>query len=560
MRDVTVQLPDNKKINVPFGMRASTILRKYTDHNLENTYYDNNPVIAVKINNELSSFSTPLEIDAELEPVELFTESGRRMYRHSICYLLAMASSIVFPERHLVVGHSLGDGYYYHFEDQEAVTDEMVRLLNRKMEDLVKRQLPIVEKFFSYHQAMEYFEKAGFHETALLLSFSNNPKVTVFSCDGYTDIAYEPLIDNTRLLSLFELRKYGKHGFLLRYPRQKNHLKIGTFSDNPVLFSIYKEYKNWGTILGVDCVGRLNSQSEAMQIKPFIQVAESLQNKKISRIADDIFSRKEDAGAVFIAGPSSSGKTTFTKKLGIQLKVLGFKPILISLDDYYRNRRDIALDENGNPDLEALHALDIPKLNSDLNRLFAGDEVELPVFNFKTGEREKQGKLLQLREDSIIIMEGIHGLNPDLTPDIAEKQKYKIYISALTQLNLDDHNRISTTDNRIIRRMVRDHQFRGMSASETLHMWHSVHTGEKHYIFPYQNNADAAFNSALDYELAVLKPYAEPLLKTIKPNDPVYTEAIRLLTFLEHFYPIPPHLVPSRSILREFIGGSDFSY
>jgi len=559
MRDVAVRLPDSRTVRVPFGMRASTILRKFTDYILDDTVYEENPVIAVKINNELASFSMPLEIDAALEPVHLFTESGKRMYRHSICFLLSMACSIVFPDKHIIIGHSLGDGYYYHFREQDPVTEEMVMRLNRTMEQIAAKKLPIIEEFFSYHQAIEYFAERGYEETVRLLSFSNDAKITIYTCDRYSNISYEPLVDNTRLLSLFEVRKYGESGFLLRYPRQNNLLKIGTFADNPVLFSIYQEYKQWGTVLGVDSVGRLNSLSESKQINPFIQVAESLHNKKISRIADCIYDQRDSVRAVFIAGPSSSGKTTFTKKLGIQLRVLGFNPILISLDDYYLNRDEIPPDDEGRPDLEALRALDIARLNSDLNRLFEGEEVELPRFNFKSGMREPAGTLLQLKENSIVIMEGIHGLNPDLTPEIADKQKFKIYISALTQLNLDDHNRISTTDNRIIRRIVRDHQFRGVSASQTLDMWPSVHHGEKNYIFPYQNNADAAFNSALDYELAVLKPYAEPLLKTVKPNDPSYTQAIRLQTFIEHFYPIPSFLVPGRSLLREFIGGGDFA-
>jgi uridine kinase len=295
-------------------------------------------------------------------------------------------------------------------------------------------------------------------------------------------------------------------------------------------------------------------------IQEFIQVAESFQDKKISRIADDIAARSSQVRAVLIAGPSSSGKTTFTKKLAIQLKVLGFEPVLISLDNYYNPPSMAPKDEYGKPDLEALEALDIPKINEDLLSLFAGNEVELITYDFVTKNRISTGRYLRLKENSIILTEGIHGLNPGLTPHIPDSQKYRIYISALTQLNLDDHNRISTTDNRIIRRIVRDHHFRGMSAKRTLEMWPSVHRGEKLNIFPYQNNADAAFNSALDYELAALKVYAQPLLKSVKPSDGVYTEARRLLAFLENFYQVPDSLIPTYSILREFIGGSGFHY
>ena len=336
---------------------------------------------------------------------------------------------------------------------------------------------------------------------------------------------------------------------------------MGNFSDNPVLFSIYQEYKNWGAILGADNLGKLYQLCEKRQIAPFIQVAESLQNKKISNLADSI-SKKRSINPlkfILIAGPSSSGKTTFAKKLSIQLRVLGFKPLAISLDDYYRNRKNVPLDSDGKPDLEALEALDIERLNSDLLELSIKGKVSIPQFDFTIAKRKSEGKVVLLQDNGIIILEGIHGLNPDLTPGLPDESKFKIYISALTQLNLDNHNRISTTDNRIIRRMVRDHNFRGTSALETLNMWPSVHRGEKANIFPYQNNADAAFNSALDYELAVLKPYAEPLLKTVKPSDPIYWHAVRLLTFLDNFYPVPANLVPVDSLLREFIGGSIFN-
>jgi uridine kinase len=560
MRDVTIQIAGRKDVIVPFGTKVSTAVRNHTDLMRAEASYHDNPIIGVLLNNELTSLNAPIETHAVLEPVHMFSEYGKRMYRHTLCFLLAMASTRVFPARRLVIGHSLGDGYYYQYDDQEKITDEDANRLDEMMHTIARADYPISNLIFSYDDALGFFEKKGISDTALLLSYQNDPKIPLYECDGFIDLAYEPLLPSTGLVEVFEVKAYGDNGILMRYPRQNNLTRIGHFEDNPVLFSIYQEYKQWGSIISVDCVGQLNRLCEQRKIDEFIQVAESFQEKKISRIADDIALRRSDVRAVLIAGPSSSGKTTFTKKLAIQLKVLGFEPVLISLDNYYNPPSMAPKDEDGKPDLEALEALDIEKINEDLLALFAGEPVEMINYDFITKTRVKTGMFLQLNENSIILTEGIHGLNPGLTPHIRDHQKYQIYISALTQLNLDDHNRISTTDNRIIRRIVRDHHFRGMSAKRTLGMWPSVHRGEKLNIFPYQNNADAAFNSALDYELAALKVYAQPLLKSVKPSDPTYTEARRLLAFLENFYQVPSSLIPAYSILREFIGQSGFMY
>jgi uridine kinase len=335
---------------------------------------------------------------------------------------------------------------------------------------------------------------------------------------------------------------------------------VPEFQDNPVIFDIYQEYKAWGKILNVNCVGRLNELFAQGRADHFVRVAETLHDKKIANIADRIHERQEDIRVVLVAGPSSSGKTTFTKKLAIQLQVVGFNPSIISLDDYFVPREETPRDENGNYDFEALEAIDIQLLNEHLIRLFDGEEIQVPSFDFRSGRRREYGSRLALSERGILLMEGIHGLNDRLTPRVPRERKYKIYVSALTQVNLDDHNRIPTTDNRLLRRMVRDYQFRGHSAVDTLEMWPSVRKGENTHIFPFQNSADSAFNSALDYELAVLKVYAEPLLKTVKPYHKVYTEAVRLLSFLNNFAPLPARYVPSSSILREFIGNSSFEY
>ncbi len=560
MRDVTVKLPNGTEVVAAFGTRISTLLKRHVDPNLERMEYDDDPVVGVLVNNSLQSLASPVETPAVITPVRLFSHYGKRIYRHSICYFMAMAASRVIPDRRLVIGHSLGDGYYFNFDDELPVTAETAGLIEAEMRRIQHARYPVQHLLFSYGEALEFFESKGISDTALLLSYQNDPKIQLYECDGFLDLAYEPLIPNTRLADRFEVNAYGGSGLLLRYPREKDFRKLSDFDDNPVLFRVYQDHKKWGSIVNVNCVGQLNRLCDDRKAPEFIQISEAYQNKKISRIAENIASRKGTVKTVLIAGPSSSGKTTFTKKLGIQLKVLGFEPIEISLDNYYLPPSKAPLDEEGNPDLEALEAIDVQKVNEDLLDLFAGKAIDLIEFDFISHARSTTGTKLQLKENSLIIMEGIHGLNPGLTPAIPREAKYQIYISALTQLNLDDHNRISTTDNRMIRRIVRDHLFRGMSARSTIGMWPSVHRGEKHYIFPYQNNADEAFNSALDYELAVLKIYAEPLLKSIKPSDTAYTEAQRLMAFLENFYQIPPEHVPKNSLLREFIGGSRFSY
>ncbi len=551
MQTVEVRLESGELRKYPYGTRVATIFEKGMSSR------DTNPIIAALVNNALTSLSYKVEINAEVKPVRLYSHYGNRIYRRSLSYLLAKASQEVFPDRHLIIGHSLGDGFYYYFEGQSAVSDEDIRKLEQKMHALVEQALPIERRVLSYGETLEYVTESGLTATEKLLNFRNEPKIPVYTCDGYMDLSYEPLVMSTDLLFIFELRNYAP-GFLLRFPQSKTPDTISEFKDNPVLFSIFKEYKAWGKILDVNCTGRLNELIEERDIAHFIQVAEGLHEKKISLIADQIQERKEEVKVVLIAGPSSSGKTTFTHRLAIQLRVLGFNPVIIGLDDYFLPKDSTPLDEYGNPNFEDLLALNIALLNEHLLALFDGEEVEIPIFDFQTQRPKEYGTKLRFGNRSILLMEGIHGLNPDLTPNIPEERKYRIYISALTQLNLDDHNRISTTDNRLIRRIVRDHQFRGNPALGTLNMWHSVRRGENKNIFPYQNEANAAFNSALDYELSVLKPFVEPLLKTVKPHHEVYNEARRLLSFLENFSPIPPTLVPHHSILREFIGDSVF--
>lgn len=550
----------DRAYRVACGTTVRQFLSQTLGYETDHLSYYRNPFVALKMNNELLSYEARLEVDAQIEPVSLFSDSGKRMYRHTLSYLLAYASEELFPERRLMIGHALGDGFYFTFDGQYALEPEDVRKLAAALRNLVDADLPIRQETVSYCAAMEHFQQKGYLATELLLSYRNDPTLELYRCGNFLDITYEPLLPSTGLLDIWELRPYGERGMLLRYPLSADFLHLAPFKDNPLLFSIFREYKIWGNILNVDCLGAMNRICGSPGIFTFIRMNEDLQHRKIAQIADMI-SQKETVKVVFIAGPSSSGKTTFSKRLGIQLRLLGYLPVQISLDNYYKPKNEAPLDGDGKPDLEALEALDLDQFRADLMALYAGQEVDLPRFEFKdNGRRYFEGKPMSLSKNTILVIEGIHGLNPRLIPGIDRKTTFKIYISALTQLNLDDHNRISTTDNRIIRRIVRDSRSRNTTAQMTLEMWPSVERGETMHIFPYQNEADAMINSALEYELAVLKPYVEPLLKTVKPEaHEAYPTARRLLGFLENVYPIPAHLVPSDSLLREFIGGSEFN-
>jgi uridine kinase len=518
-----------------------------------------NKLAAVKVNNEILPLSVQLDVNAVLEPVSLDSSEGVMIYRRSLAFLLALAGMEVFPERSLRVGHSLGNSYYYTFADERKPQEGEIEALKERMSALVKEDLPINFRYISYTEALEMFEKNKQADTRILLDHRNESRIKINECKGFMDLYIEPLIARTGLLGAFDLMAY-QDGFLLRFPGY-GKTELGPFEDNPRIFSVYKEYKKWGRIIGIHAVGRLNQLVANRTIRDYIRIAEAFQSKKISEVADNIYERRETARVVLIAGPSSSGKTTSAKRLSIELMVMGIQPIAISLDDYYVGTDLTPKDENGQPDYECLEALDVPLLNQQLLTLFDGGEVEIPSYDFKSGRRrEGGGKKIRLGRRSMLIIEGIHGLNDKLTPLIDRDKKFKLYVSALTQLNLDDHNRIPTSDNRMLRRMVRDYQFRGKNAAATMQMWPGVQAGERKHIFPYQDSADVAFNSALDYELAVLKFIAEPLLRSVKPNQAEYAEAVRLLAFLENFAPIPPQYVPGTSILREFIGDSEFKY
>lgn len=518
-----------------------------------------NPLVAAVVNNEVLDLTRRVRINATVEPVHLGSDAGIRCYRQALCFLLAMAVYRVMPGRRLIIGHSLGDSYYHYFDDDDDVDGDDLSRIEREMRSLVEQRLPIERRLIGYDDAVAHFESCGLTETEALLGHRNESRVTVHRCGDFVDLSHGPLVPDTGILRYFALTSLSP-GFVLRFPSRHEPTVVRDYRHSPLLFSIYQEYKQWGSILGVTSVGRLNRKVADNTVAEFIRVNEALQEKKIADIAESIAERSDHVRVVLIAGPSSSGKTTFTKRLAIQLSAQGMKPHLVSVDDYFVSRDETPRDEDGNYDFESVRAIDIALLNEHLLRIFAGEEVELPRFDFRSGSRTASGETIRMDGRGILLMEGIHCLNDELTERVDRSTKFKIYISALTQLNLDDHNRISTTDNRLVRRMVRDFQFRGHSALDTLHMWPSVRRGERRNIFPFQDSADAAFNSALDYELGVLKKHAEPLLRRIKPSHDVYDEALRMLRFLDNFTNIPDKLVPDFSIVREFIGDSGFHY
>jgi uridine kinase len=545
--------PENNSIEVAKGSRALDI---------PEIAQGGPPAVAITFNNQYLSLLDPLLIDGRIEKVSLGSSAGKRIYRNSLIFLFEIAAKRVFPGRRIVIGHSLGHGFFYRFRDGGTpVSSRDAVSMRTAMTDLVKKNLPIVPDEVSWTRAIEYLKKHSFPSAVPLLEELNDPVVGIWRCDGQISLRHDPLVPATGMLKTFAVEVY-QDGFLLRYPPSATPDQLGPIDDEPKLFTVYEEHKKWGEILEVSNVAQLNMLSRYREkARDFIQTAEALHDRKIAELAGRISTSGNSVKAVMIAGPSSSGKTTFTKKLALSLKSVGLKPQLISLDDYYRERVDIPLDDEGKPDFERLEALDVDLFNKNLEDLLAGREAEIPIFDFKkVGGRLDKGRTIHLDADGVLLFEGIHGLNPNLTPGMEEGRAFRIYISALTQLNIDDHARIPTTDNRLIRRIVRDHQFRRYPAINTLKIWPSVRRGEEQHIFPYQDSADVMFNSALDYELAVLKVFAEPLLRTVSPDEELYGEARRLMELLKQFTPFPVEEVPELSILREFIGRSGFDY
>lgn len=554
-KTVKVTLPSGEVKSIPYGTPCASLTDSVRQNGRE--------VIAFSINNKVYSQEKELVYDAVLSPVYLDTKDGSAIYRRSLCLLLASAAYNLYPSLHLLVGHSLGYSYYYTFDNLEKYpsdsVESIIKNIEIEMQRLVKEDLKIETCKVPYKEACDIFSNNGLTQTRELLNYKCPPYLKINRLCNFTDLYFGPLSSSTGILKTFSLMQY-KDGFLLRFPPSSTPYKLKPFEDQPKLFEVYKRYKKWGERLQVTSVSSLNSLIVKQRINDFIDITETLQEKCISDIASAI-TKKESVKVVLIAGPSSSGKTTTSKKLALELQAIGWMPKVISLDCYYAGHDRTPRDKDGNLDFECLEALDIELLNKNLIDLFNGKEAAIPSYDFLTGKQyfEKE-KVMKLHKNDILIMEGIHGLNDRLTPLIPNELKFKIYLSALTQLNLDCHNRISTSDNRLIRRIVRDYQFRGKSAGGTIKMWPQVRRGEEEHIFPYQNNADAILNTALDYELSVLKVYATPLLRCVTPLEDEYNEACVLLNFLDNFATIDPVNVPSRSIIREFIGGSVFKY
>ena len=515
-------------------------------------------IAAVRINNEICPLTYSIDYSAKIQAVLASSTEGAAIYRRTLCFVLAASAHTLFPDKRLIVGHSLGHGYYYTLDGEKPITLFEVSQLKAQMQLLVEKNLEITQSAVSYEEALKILEANNLEQTRKSLDFNCPPRVVMNNLTGFSDIYYSPLLHRTGRLTSFDLTLY-EDGFLLRFPPSNTPGKLDTDNGNPKLFNVYKRYKDWGKRIGVTAAPELNQFVKERSFKDFINITETMQNKCFADAADAI-QQRGNVRVVLIAGPSSSGKTTSSKKLAQQLQVNGYTPRVISLDNYYVGREYTPRDENGDYDYECLEALDIKYLNESLVLLFNGDEINIPSYDFVAGARKNTGKKMRLEKNDILILEGIHALNDKLTPLIDSSLKFKIYVSALTQLNLDDLTRISTSDNRLIRRIVRDSQFRGKSASDTISMWPSVQKGERLHIFPFQNNADIMINTALDYELAVLRVYAEPLLRCVTPLQKEYAEASRLLRFLTHFSPIPSNFVPPQSLLREFIGGSEFKY
>ena len=519
------------------------------------------PFLAALVNNDVVSLSYPLEVDCDLKPLTLTDSHGWRVYRRSLTFVLAKVVHDLYPDAHFSVEHSLGSGLYCNCEinGQDGISPEQLAAVDDRLRELVGADVEIKRRKISFAQAVARLEQAEQWDKYNLLQFRNPSKIVVYTCESFTDLAHGPLAASTGALTHFNLIAYPP-GFVIQFPERETAPDMSPFERQPHLFQIFQEHKQWGRVVDVQTVGQLNEIIAGKKSGDFIKISEAYQEKRIAQLADTVSTQDNRMKWVCIAGPSSSGKTTFSKRLAVQLRVNGLRPVMISTDDYFVDRARTPLDEQGEYDFEHIETIDLALFNEHIERLDNGEEVELPRFNFGTGTREYNGHTLQVAPDQMVIIEGIHALNPRLTEKVPPEHKFKIYISALTQLNVDFHNRISTTDNRLVRRMVRDNEFRGNPALRTLQMWPNVRRGEKKWIFPFQKEADAAFNSALDYELAALKTLVEPLLREVKPYHAQYAEARRLLEFLEFFLSIPIDQIPPTSILREFIGNSSFRY
>ena len=549
--NVEVSLPGGIVINGPRNATLMEFLHELPD-------WEMSGIVGAVVDGELRELTFPIEKDALIEPLDVSSADGSKIYRRSLTFLLQTAFEELFPNSSLVIDHSVpSGGYFCKVFGKQPLTNGDVSKLEDHMRSLVKQDLPIIKEKVSLEDAIGYFSEKNYQDKLRLLKYRQKPYLVLYKLHNHLDYHHGYMVPSSGFLKVFRIIRIGEN-FILQYPRRKTPTRLYKMPEYDKLIDIFQQYGSWLESLGIESVGALNDAINSGSISEVILVSEALHENRIAQIASQIAERQNDIKVVLISGPSSSGKTTFSKRLAIQLLTYGISPFALEMDNFFVNREDTPLDENGNYDFESFAAIDTELLLEKLKRLLNGEEVALPKFNFNKGIRES-GEVVKLKKKQIIVLEGIHGLNPALLPGFSKKKTFRIYTSCLTQLNLDHFNRISTTDTRMIRRIVRDARTRGFSANRTIHMWESVRRGEREYIFPYQENADEIFNSALVYELSALKPMVEPLLRQMPYGTSEYREAKRLLAFLEWFLPVNQNLVPENSILREFIGGSNLS-
>ncbi|MEI8047278.1 MAG: nucleoside kinase [Bacteroidota bacterium] len=519
-----------------------------------------NPILGALVNNVLEELTFEIFHPVAIQFIDITHPDGMRMYLRSLSFVLCKAVRELFADSHLRINHSIAKGIYCRINSfDKELSLEDVASIKVRMQEIIDANLPFINIEEETKEVILKFEAQGLTDKINLLKHKGQNFTTYYNLGGHLGSFYGCMVPSTGYLKVFDLNKYF-NGMLLQLPQKNNPVLVENLVVQNKLFEIFQEFSQWIKILEVPNISDLNNSCSNGKSEVLIKVSEALHEKKIGQIADNIRQRKDHVKIILISGPSSSGKTTFAKRLAIHLIVNGMKPLNLSLDNYFVDRDNTPLDENGNHDYEAVEALDVVTFNQNLLALLNGEKVELPRFSFETGTRFYNGETMQMLPENVLIIEGIHGLNPELTSSIPAEAKFKIYVSALTSLNIDNHNRVSTTDNRLIRRIVRDYRYRKYSARETISRWQSVRQGEEKHIFPFQEEADTMFNSALLYELAVLKPFAEPILLEVQANQPEYSEAVRLLDFFSYFKPLKPTEIPPTSILREFLGGSSFIY
>ena len=549
---IQIRCKNNKKTQkVEIG---STLFDVFSAFDLKMTH---GPVSA-RVNNKVEGMHYRVYNSKDVEFLDMASSSGSRAYTRTLFFVLCKAVQDIYPNTDVVIDIPVSNGFYVDIRLGRPVVEEDVNILRRRMQEIIDAKMPIRRYMVPTEDAIALFQEKGDVEKVKLLKTSGSIYTTYYKIGEYVDFYYGTLLTNTSGLYLFGLEKY-YDGMLLRIPSLKDPDKLGEMTKQDKMFDIFKEHHRWQDILGIRTVGDFNQAIDAGHATDIINISEALQEKKIAKIAEDIANR-QGVKLVLLAGPSSSGKTTSCKRLSIQLAVNGLKPLQISLDDYFVDRDRTPKDDNGEYDFESIYALNLDLLNEQFNALFRGEEVELPKYDFPSGKSVKSGKKLKMEPNNVLVVEGIHALNPELTAHIPQEQIYRVYASALTTILLDNHNYIPTTDNRLLRRIIRDYKYRGVSAQETIHRWPSVRAGENKWIFPYQENADAMFNTAMLYELSVIKMQAEPLLQQVPENCEEHAEAYRLLKFLKYFKGIPYNNLPPTSLLREFLGGSSFHY